>query len=172
MFQPKDIATTQKVDTTTRSTTRSASQPSPRLGCLVVGPSEKRAALLSGSAEDSGWATSLSESPKKAKAQIIRERISMAVVDLESEAGKASEELKDLAERLAREKNLLLVLCGNEGNAMEEIWARQLGVWLYLPGVVDDSDLKSLFDEAKRIAQRRQTVQGRRGRGQRGAASA
>ena len=38
---------------------------------------------------------------------------------------------------------------------MEEIWARQLGVWLYLPGVVDDSDLSSLFEEGRAVASRR-----------------
>ena len=173
MYPSKEMATTQKLDAPhpvlSRESTATARPP----GCLVIATHEARRGLLSAAAADTGWSTKTCDTPKSAKALIIRERLQMAVVDLESEDGRSPEELKDLSERLAREKGLLLVLCGNEGNAMEEIWARQLGVWLYLPGVVDDSDLGSLFEEAKRIAQRRQmAARSARGRPHRGAATA
>ncbi|NIL99064.1 MAG: hypothetical protein GTO53_13870, partial [Planctomycetales bacterium] len=58
---------------------------------------------------------------------------------------------------------VLVALCGNEGNALEEIWARELGVWLYLPGVVDDSDLSSLLEAGQQVAARRALASERHG---------
>jgi hypothetical protein len=45
------------------------------------------------------------------------------------------------------------VICGNEGRPQEEIWARQLGAWLYLPGVVESDDVAMLCGEARQIAE-------------------
>ena len=46
---------------------------------------------------------------------------------------------------------MLLVICGSEDNVDEELWARQLGAWLYLPGVCDGDSLTSLCVEARRL---------------------
>ena len=45
---------------------------------------------------------------------------------------------------------LLLVICGHEGEVEEEIWARQLGVWLYVPGLSNApaEDLSLLCQQA------------------------
>jgi hypothetical protein len=43
------------------------------------------------------------------------------------------------------------VICGSEDNVDEELWARQLGAWLYLPGVTDGDSLTSLCVEARRL---------------------
>ena len=126
--------------------------------CLVAGLSADRRTLLMAAATSAGWDAVGCDDAMGAQRQTLLEPRQMVVVDLEAAGGAAPEALKKLCERLARQKNLLLVLCGNASNAMEEIWARQLGAWLYLPGVVDDSDLSSLFEEAGQIARRRQTL--------------
>ena len=45
----------------------------------------------------------------------------------------------------------LLIVCGTEGNPLEEIWAWQLGVWLYLAGVDLNCDVESLCSEARQV---------------------
>lgn len=126
--------------------------------CLVAGLSAERRSLLMAAAASAGWDAVGCDDALGAQRQTLLEPRQMVVVDLEATAGAAPEALKKLCERLSRQKDLLLVLCGNASNAMEEIWARQLGAWLYLPGVVDDSDLSSLFEEAGQIARRRQSL--------------
>ena len=53
---------------------------------------------------------------------------------------------------------ILLVACGNDGNIQEEIWSRQLGVWLYLPAVIDVEGMTTMCGEARQIAERRVAV--------------
>jgi len=131
--------------------------------CLVAGLSAERRLLLVSAAASAGWdAVDCDDAPSAQRQTLLQPR-QMVVVDLEAAGGAAPEALKTLCERLARQKDLLLVLCGNASNAMEEIWARQLGAWLYLPGVVDDSDLSSLFEEASQIARRRQSLSRQQG---------
>jgi DNA-binding NtrC family response regulator len=129
----------------------SASPP----GCMVVGADGARRELLGGAARGAGWAVLDCDDVKSARIQLLKNPQAMVVFDLESDGGAAPEMLKGLAQRVSKQKNALVVMCGNEGNAIEEIWARQLGVWLYLPGVVDDTDLSSLFKEAGTITARR-----------------
>jgi hypothetical protein len=57
-------------------------------------------------------------------------------------------------EQLASQSGVLLIVCGNEGSVEEELWVRQRGAWLYLPGVVEASNLALLCGEAKQIVER------------------
>ena len=124
------------------------------LSCMVLGTSEHRRLAIADTAEQAGWVTSDSDGAKTSRAALLREPRQLIVIDLTSESGSAPETLKRLAERVARDKSTLLMLCGNEGNVMEEIWARQLGVWIYLPGVLCGSDLTSLLREANHVSRR------------------
>jgi DNA-binding NtrC family response regulator len=126
-----------------------------QLACMVIGFDECRRQFVTSAALAAGWGTVECTNLNSARMQLLREPPQMVVIDLEDTTGSAPEALKSFAERAAKQKGLLMALCGNEGNAMEETWARQLGVWLYLPGVVDDSDLASLFEEGRAVAARR-----------------
>ena len=130
-------------------------------GCMVVAANTARRELLGDAARDAGWAVLDCDDIKSARIQLLKHPQGMVVFDLEGDEGASPEMLKGLAERVGKQKHTLVVICGNAGNPMEEIWARQLGVWLYLPGVVDDTDLTSLFEEAGRITARRSAVAGR-----------
>ncbi len=44
----------------------------------------------------------------------------------------------------------LMVVCGAEDDREEEQWARQLGVWAYLPGATDFGGLRMVFAEARK----------------------
>ena len=62
--------------------------------------------------------------------------------------------LLQLCQLLAEMQGLLLVICGHDGDVEEEIWARQLGVWLYVPGLSNASseDLALLCQQAYETA--------------------
>jgi hypothetical protein len=62
--------------------------------------------------------------------------------------------LRSVVEHLATQGEVLTVVCGGMGNPTEEIWARQLGVWIYLPGVIDPHDMQPILGEARDIAER------------------
>ena len=51
------------------------------------------------------------------------------------------------------------MVCGSEDSVDEELWARQLGAWVYLPGVSSGDALMSLFAEARRVSDRRGVFQ-------------
>jgi hypothetical protein len=52
-----------------------------------------------------------------------------------------------------------VVVCGSGDSVDEELWARQLGAWVYLPGVSGGDALMSLFAEARRVAERKGSYQ-------------
>jgi hypothetical protein len=80
--------------------------------------------------------------------------LQLAVVDLEGPAGAVSAGFPELVEHLASVSDLLLVICGHEGRPHEELWVRQLGTWLYLPGLAETSELATVCGEARELAER------------------
>ena len=137
----------------TRQPVRPAAPPS-LFRCLIVSASEKRLAMLRQAAEEQGWDPILCESAPEASREAIRNRVLMAVVDLDTAGHGPPDGFEELAERLAGESGRLLLVCGNEDDALEEIWARQLGAWMYLPGVDDRSDVAMVVGEAKNVAEK------------------
>lgn len=116
--------------------------------CLVVSSDAERAEMLASAAVDNGWDPIVCMDAESALAHQSRGFAQLAIIDLESdEAG----EFPQLLGKLAASKSLLTMVCGNEENAEEEIYARQAGAWLYLPGVSESSNLSLLCGEAKHI---------------------
>ena len=89
-----------------------------------------------------------------AAALASRVRFHLAIVDLERPRGAPPPGYCRLAESLAKQGGLLLVICGRDGEAMQEIWAHQLGAWLYLPGVDINSDLAMLCSQARMVVEK------------------
>jgi hypothetical protein len=75
----------------------------------------------------------------------------MAVVDL---ASAVLGETTPLLEQLAMTSGLLLVVCGQDGDAQEEVFVRQVGAWLYLPGGIQAEQLTVLCSEALALCTR------------------
>ena len=121
--------------------------------CLIVSPSQSRRAMLASGANDAGWDAVVCDDRHGALSEFHRTRFELAMIDVEAYGEGIPDGYRDLCEQLSQEsQDLLLAVCGHEGDPMEEIWARQLGVWLYLPGVTDGDDMMSLCSEARRIA--------------------
>ncbi len=134
--------------------TRKSSQPG-LFQCLVVSEDALRRDMLRRSAEQSGWETVVCTEADSAMRIALRTLLQLAIVDLESATGQRPVGFDPLLRKLAETSDILLVACGNDGNIQEEIWARQLGVWLYLPAVIDIEGMTTMCDEARQIADRR-----------------
>jgi hypothetical protein len=83
--------------------------------------------------------------------QSVRHRVELALVDLQSAPPAQVQVLRALVERLAARNGPLLAVCGDPDDTTGEVWSRQLGVWMYLPGVDCESDIALLCSEARNI---------------------
>ena len=61
---------------------------------------------------------------------------------------------RGLVEQLASRDGPLVAVCGNPNDTLGEVWSRQLGVWMYLPGVDNESDLALVGSEARSIVEK------------------
>ena len=122
--------------------------------CLVVSTSPRRAQLWVRAAHEQQWATIVCTTADDAMRQSVRHRVELALVDLQSAPPAQMETLRTLVERLAARNGPLLAVCGNPDDTNGEVWSRQLGVWMYLPGVDGQSDIALLCSEARHILQK------------------
>lgn len=122
--------------------------------CLVVSGEESRRDMLSRAAELAGWETVVCADARTGYLASERRLFRLAMIDVAEATADVVEEIHRLSERLSGAPDLLLMICGNEGDALEEIWARQLGAWLYLPGVAEQCDVEGLCREAIPVAER------------------
>lgn len=125
-----------------------------RLHCLVAASSAERRAEFAAAAICAGWNPIECTTVADALLTERRLRMQLALVDLSPGAGSVHPNWPELVECLADRGELLTVVCGGTGEAEEEIWARQLGVWLYLPGAMDPQEAHPLLSEARDIAGR------------------
>lgn len=125
-----------------------------QLQCLVVATRASRREELALAARDGGWATISCRDAQAARQCVQAMYLQLAVVDLSGPGGAIPDGMPELVEYLASVSDLLLVVCGHEGRPHEELWVRQLGSWLYLPGLEDASELGSLCGEARDLVER------------------
>lgn len=122
--------------------------------CLVVSTSAGRAERFVQAARQERWGTIVCGSAEDAAMQAVRQRIQLALIDLETvPAGQASP-LHKLVEQLAGRGGPLLVVCGRPGDEAGEVWSRRMGVWMYLPGVDSRSDIALVYGEARGIVEK------------------
>ncbi len=130
------------------------SVPSSLYQCLVVSVTSDRQEIFEGAAEEAGWQVRLCGSSSEAYAAIDRHHVYLAVVDLITQDGALETDLRGVAEALSRDRDVLLMISGTEEDPLEEIWARQLGCWLYLPDVDETCDVATLCSEARKVTEK------------------
>ena len=123
--------------------------------CLIVAHGPERRHMLTEAASDAGWETRECVEPCGAAESLVDENVQLSLIDLQDRSRAETQDLQRLAECLARRPNHLLMICGNQGDPLEELWARQLGAWLYLPGVDSRADVETLCGEARTVTERR-----------------
>lgn len=119
--------------------------------CLVVSTSARRAQLWVRAAHEENWATIVCTTGDDAIRQSVRQRVDLALVDLQAATTEQERQLKTLVQQLAARQGPLLAVCGKPDDITGEVWSRQLGVWMYLPGVDGNSDISLLCGEARNI---------------------
>ncbi len=119
--------------------------------CLVVSKDDVKREMISLAATEAGWETIVCADKPNAMTAVLRTRFQMAWVDLE--ATPSSSTFRSLCQSVSELPNVLLIVCGRENDAEEEIWARQLGVWIYLPGLSLDhmSEISLLCEQAQLV---------------------
>jgi CheY-like chemotaxis protein len=119
--------------------------------CLVVSTSARRAQIWVRAAHEEQWATIVCTTADDATRQAVRQRVDLALIDLQSATVDQAAQLRRLVEQLAAKNGPLLAVCGNPDDSTGEVWSRQLGVWMYLPGIDGHSDIALLCGEARNI---------------------
>jgi DNA-binding response OmpR family regulator len=131
----------------------------PGLKCLVVSGDAGLRGRLSTMSELGGFVGC--ETP--ADALDLRSAVDgdyqLVIVDIARPVGDRVNDTVEIAEEFASRPGTLVVVCGSDDSVDEELWARQLGAWVYLPGVSNGDALMSLFAEARRISDRRGVFQ-------------
>lgn len=131
----------------------------PGLKCLVLSGNEGLRSRLATMSELGGFVGC--ETP--ADAMDLRSAVDgdyqLVIVDIARPVGDRVNDTVEIAEEFAGRPGTLLVVCGSDDSVDEELWARQLGAWVYLPGVSNGDALMSLFAEARRISDRRGVFQ-------------
>jgi DNA-binding NtrC family response regulator len=129
------------------------------LKCLVVSGDEGLRRRLDTMAELGGW--SACETPVDAAElrSIVEGDFQLVIADIARPLGERVNDTVEIAEEFASRPSTLVVVCGAGDSIDEELWARQLGAWVYLPGVSGGDALMSLFSEARRVVERRGVFQ-------------
>jgi hypothetical protein len=122
--------------------------------CLVVSGSVPRSRLWVRAAQQEHWATIVCRTADEAARQAVRNRIQLALVDLQSAPPAQERAFRELVEQLASRDGPLVAVCGSPNDSLGEVWSRQLGVWMYLPGIDNQSDVALLCCEARSIVEK------------------
>jgi hypothetical protein len=124
------------------------------LECLIVSSSASRRELFSRAATASGWSSVVCGDTDSARYKANRIVVKLAIIDMEKTLPAESGGLRELSTELAGLGGPLLVLCGADCDPQQEIWARQLGAWLYLPGMAGAEAMTLVCDEARQVVER------------------
>lgn len=120
------------------------------LRCLVLTWSEKRADLLRSAARNESWQATVNIDVREFLRNLYLLRVPLTFVDLPDAEAKGYSVLREATQRTTELGNSLVVVCGLDGNSAEEVWARQLGAWAYLPGDNGLAGLELVFGDARK----------------------
>lgn len=120
------------------------------LRCMVFSWSHERAELLQSIAESELWKTSTQVEANEFLRELFRRQFPLVFADMPETSFNLYEAMKCAVSRVADFGASQLVICGSETNAVEEIWARGLGAWAYLPGDSGPAGLEQIFRDARK----------------------
>lgn len=122
--------------------------------CLVISADGLKRMMFGQSAERCGWQQVVCEDTASALEHLESGNVGMVLIDTASTGDASLEAQRWLVERLAENKKVLTVVCGRTSDSQEEIWARELGVWMYLPGVAPESEIDPMLLAGREISAR------------------
>lgn len=119
------------------------------LRCLLLTDCEERSHFLCAAAQNESWEPTVNLEVHDFLRNLFRLRFPLAFIDLPVADSGGYSSVQQAAMHAAEMRNSQLVICGNESCTEEEIWARGLGVWAYLPGDSGLAGLEFIFREAR-----------------------
>ncbi|MEN0110816.1 MAG: hypothetical protein AAF805_08835 [Planctomycetota bacterium] len=124
---------------------------------LVLSPDETRLRQLADATQIAGWEPIPCLSAAEAMRLSQRWRTQLATIDLSGLTDGRRDTHRQLASQLVTHDRLVVV-CDDAATPDGELWARQAGVWLYLPKVDPGEGLVSVFRDALGIAEKLATA--------------
>ena len=128
------------------------------LRCLIFSWSDMRAKRLQSAAEKEAWEAIVCSSAGKFLKHVFQQKVPLTLVDLPQVDLSVYAEMRDATIKVCEVSDSLLIICGAEASADEELWARQLGVWTYLPEVERPAELDWIFGEARKALAQQATA--------------
>lgn len=134
-----------------------------RWSCLIVSPRTEHQSQFSQAASAHGWETFATSDPHEALTHMCRNSIKFAVLDFQDVSQFTDsvqlENYRSLAEYIRWLGGVLMVINGPEHDrqvqdSSVELWARQLGAWSYVPGIVPQSNLSDLCEQALQVVEK------------------
>lgn len=119
------------------------------LHCLMLTWCDERTELLCTAAENESWNSTVNLDFQEYLRNLFRLRVPLTLIDLPSLESTSYPSIQQAAGHASEIGSLQVIICGNEGHHEEEIWARSLGVWAYLPGDSGQAGLEYLFSDAR-----------------------
>lgn len=120
--------------------------------CLLVSGRQDFLSGMNEAASAAGWDCAWCVRPEDSLRQAFLECYVLGIVDLHPASHRPL--LKDLMRVLSTTSGGLTIAYDRLGDAEAELWARQNGAWLYVPGAADWKDLSLACQEAKRVLKR------------------
>jgi hypothetical protein len=134
-----------------------------RWACLIVSAKQDHQNVFCQAAIARGWETFVTADPHEALKFMCRNSIKLALIDFHDvteQAGAAGfDNFRSLAEYIKWVGGVLLIINGpvhdsQTQDSSVELWARQLGSWSYLPGILPQSDLSDLCEQALQVVEK------------------
>ena len=124
------------------------------LRCLVFSWSERRTRVLRQAAEAEAWDAIACRDCAQFLRNVFEQRVPLTLVDLPEQSAAHFEEMREAATRAKEASKSLLVISVAKGSASDEIWARQLGIWSYLPEMSQQEGWETVFRDARQALAR------------------
>ncbi|WP_152097673.1 hypothetical protein [Lacipirellula parvula] len=125
---------------------------------MVVSLSADRRRLIRSAAEAQAWDAIVCRDAGEFLRAVFKRSVPLIVVDLPEATATGYGDLKDAAQRAHELSNALLLVAGNASDVREEIWARQLGAWVYLNECNGQRGFEYLLEEARLALERRELL--------------
>lgn len=131
----------------------SKSRRTASMNCLLMSSDRRLRLRMKVAASSAGWGVYECSQIRDAVRAAVLHRAPLALVDIRDQVGDAGA-FDDLIRVIRSTADSLIVICDQESTPEKELWSRQNGAWLYLPGVDEESDLARICREAKAIAEK------------------
>ena len=162
LFREPDLVPTTATKANPQPSSPKAREPAIQLPgllhCLIVSWSQERLELLSRASEKQAWEAMVAKDLSEFLRFLFQWKVPLTIVDLPLPDDATYEQLREAAARVPGVNDSLLVICGAEPNENEELWARQLGAWTYLPEAHQMSGLELVFGEARKAVAQKSTA--------------